>query len=64
MTDPQEDMMDAVSHIREATNHLEKANDELESDGEGTGYVGEEHMTEALYALKQCVEAREEAQDE
>ncbi len=64
MTDPRDHMLNPVTHIRQATFHLEQANDELESGGEGNGYVGEEHMTEALYALKQLVEAREEVKDE
>lgn len=48
-----------IDLLREATDALEQANEQYESNGNGTAYVGEEHMTECLYALKQLIETRE-----
>lgn len=54
---------DPVDHIRRATDHLQLANELLEDDGSGRAYIGEEHMTEALVALRDLTEARVEAKD-
>lgn len=45
-------------HLEQATKHLTEANQQLEDSGYGTGFIGEEHMSECLWALKQLVEAR------
>lgn len=58
-----EDAGGAVPHLKKSIEHIERADELLEEDGSGRGYVGEDHMMDALVSLKKLTDARLEVQN-
>lgn len=56
-------MGEIKEELQEAFEHMVRANELLEEKGDGTSYVGEDHMMESLYALDQLLDARLEVQE-
>lgn len=54
---------EVIDHIQRAADHLKLADDVLEEQGCGLSYIGEEHMTEALVAIRDLSQARVEAKE-